>query len=282
MNIMRTSNSFKIQPIHILLGFLALAAFTLSFNTLLKLAEYGGLDYPVSLFGYSFTLAFLFPLTIDAVIVAASIVSYTDAAKGCSNRVPRITVFLFTVLSILFNIWQSQLQGNLDTVGGVVHAMAPISLFVVFELLFMRSIHFDMERGGVSATLATLRGQAEAMRNEFEGKRAALQAEIESLQDAANLATGTLEGLEKKIAAKRAAVKEAGKSESQAGADVTRAKIKLLAETGKYNSIKALGSAAGVTSKTASTHLDALGIKGAFLAGEYAAPEPVQNGNGAH
>lgn len=112
----------------LLVAFLAASAFVLSYDALHKLALANGITP---------SLAWLWPLTLDAVMIAASLIVLSRAMSGERARYALALVAMFTLLSIGFNVLHaSVIPASLQVwIARAVFALPPIVVFIAFELL---------------------------------------------------------------------------------------------------------------------------------------------------
>jgi hypothetical protein len=76
------------------------------------------------------TLAFMWPICLDAFLILASIYILRANMRNESPRVGWITLLTFTGISILFNV-----QGSSSIISMASHAIPPVSLCISLELL---------------------------------------------------------------------------------------------------------------------------------------------------
>lgn len=144
--------------------FLAAAAFVLSYDALHRLAIEAG--QPV-------TLAWLWPLSLDAMMVAASLSVLRNAMAGESARYAWALVAAFSVASIAFNV----IHAGESWLARAVFALPPAVVFLSVELLSAQ-LWSNHRRAGASATLREIeRAIARA-----QGELAELQEQADALQ----------------------------------------------------------------------------------------------------
>ncbi len=164
-----------------LVFFLAASAFVLSYDALYQVALANGITPK---------LAWLWPLTLDAVMIAASLAVLRNSLNGEQARYAWVLVGIFTVLSITFNTLHAP-----DTwLARGVFALPPAVVFLSFEL-FVSQVKSAIKRAGLSSTLESMTLAIEAARTDLaELNRQAdelslqsdtLQAELERVKDQA-------------------------------------------------------------------------------------------------
>jgi hypothetical protein len=169
----------------LLVLFLAGAAFILSYDALHALAQANGVKRD---------LAWLWPLTLDAFMIASSLAVLRASLNRERTWYPWILVGLFTLASIAFNV----LHAPETWLARAVFALPPAVVFLSFELL-MGQTGAAVKRQGVIAALADLlaqldtrRAEANALVNkvaELVSRRDVLQAEIAELRKTRNTAS---------------------------------------------------------------------------------------------
>ncbi|MBN1891037.1 MAG: DUF2637 domain-containing protein [Thermoflexales bacterium] len=163
-----------------LVSFLAASAFVLSYDALHQVALANGITPK---------LAWLWPLTLDAVMIAASLAVLRNSLNGERAVYAWMLVGVFTVLSITFNTLHAP-----DTwLARGVFALPPAVVFLSFELL-VSQVKSAIKRAGLSSTLESMTLAIEAARADLaELNRQAdergqqcdtLRAEIAELQRA--------------------------------------------------------------------------------------------------
>lgn len=193
--------------------FLALAAFTLSFDALRNLAHDNGINP---------ALTWLVPLVIDGAIIAFALSILRANLYTESARWPWILSITFTLLSVIFNV----LHARMTITAQVLAAIPPVALFLSFETL-MGQLKMSVKRGQVGATLALLSTQVQGQQAELDKlagdlsrlaeRKAAALAELEDIRQqikVTNPGSGALpveelnERKQDKIAERRARVLE--------------------------------------------------------------------------
>lgn len=111
-----------------LVGFLAIAAFGLSFEALWDLAIVSG--------GMKREVAWLFPLIVDGGIVVFSMAALQASITGADRRWFMTLVVIVTAFSVSLNI----AHANKGCLPAAIASMPPLLLFLAFESL-MRQIH---------------------------------------------------------------------------------------------------------------------------------------------
>lgn len=149
----------------ILVGSLAIAAFVLSYSALRELAA----DH-----GISQTLSFVWPLLIDASLVIFSLSVLRNSLQGEKVFYGWALVILATGATVAFNV----LHAPADTLSRVIASIAPIALFLSFELL-MSQVKSEVKRHRITHTLTDLRQGV----SELTTKRDALVVDFDVLSD---------------------------------------------------------------------------------------------------
>ncbi len=111
-----------------LVGFLAMAAFGLSFEALWDLAVVSG--------GMKREIAWLFPMIVDGGIIVFSLAALRASITGADRRWFMSLVVVVTVFSVGLNI----AHANSGCLPAAIASMPPLLLFLAFESL-MRQIH---------------------------------------------------------------------------------------------------------------------------------------------
>jgi hypothetical protein len=161
-----------------LVSFLAASAFVLSYDALHQVALANGITPK---------LAWLWPLTLDAVMIAASLAVLRNSLNGERAVYAWTLVGMFTVLSITFNTLHAP-----DTwLARGVFALPPAVVFLSFELL-VSQIKSVIRRAGLRSTLESMTLAVESARADLaelnrqadeRGRQCdALRAEIIELQ----------------------------------------------------------------------------------------------------
>jgi ribosomal protein L29 len=162
----------------LLVTFLAASAFVLSYDVLRQVAQQNGVNP---------ALAYLWPLTLDAVMIAASLAVLRGNLNRERTAYPWLLVGAFTAISMAFN---TQHAGTSLLARGVF-IMPPLVCFLSFELL-MGQVKAGVQRRGALSSLADLNAQAQAGRSELNdlaadiehltAKRNTLKAELSELR----------------------------------------------------------------------------------------------------
>jgi len=183
----------------ILVTFLAAAAFVLSYDVLRQVAQQNSVNP---------TLACLWPLTLDAVMIAASLAVLRGNLNKERTAYPWLLVGAFTILSIVFNVEHA----GASWLARGVYALPPAVCFLAFELL-MAQVKATVQRQGVVAGIAGLEAEAAEKRQAV----AALTADLDAL-------TGRRDILRQEIAAlrqeKRQAIPAVGDATRQQAAAI--------------------------------------------------------------
>ena len=241
----------------ILLVFLFFSAFVLSFDSLNDLAfTYGIVGYFLWI-----PLSALWPLSMDVMIVASSLVAYNGAKQGYGNKFVRSAgrlVLFFTAMSIFFNIVEAfstqseslfglmastSLASNAhiaeilsNLVGSVlVRVIPPIGMYISFEKLLMKSVHHQMQKAGVVRTIAQLEADAVAA-------TAVITVETDKLLDERKAALRTLaietDTVENEYATLQASIEKAQATLAGLETNVVSKRAELRAMGGKKKSVK--------------------------------------------
>ena len=108
----------------ILVLVIAICSFALSFYNLQAAASESGIN---------FYLSYLFPITVDCLMIAASLMILRSNIRGESSRIGWTVLVTFTLVSIVFNVSQSDYL----PLSVFSHCIPPISLCISTELLMM-------------------------------------------------------------------------------------------------------------------------------------------------
>lgn len=158
--------------------FLAGAAFVLSYDALYHLSLANGITP---------WLAWLWPLTLDAVMIAASLAVLRGSLVSERTWYQWALVILFTILSVSFNVLHAA-----DTwLARSIFALPPLVVFLAFELL-VSQIRSAVRRRGVSQSLEVMTLAVSSAKSEvaelnqqaddLSARRDTLQAEIAELR----------------------------------------------------------------------------------------------------
>ena len=180
------------NTIEILLGFLFASAFILSFDSLNAFARQNGIT--TKILGF-IPLSMLWPLTLDAMIIASSLVEYVGAKRGYGMEFTRQAsrwVKVFTGMSVFFNVLEGvQIQaenifqsvayisqgGNFISQDGLigvsgalfgsilVRIIPPIGMYISFEKLLMNHVHHEMRKSQVIMTIEDLQARHDEMKS---------------------------------------------------------------------------------------------------------------------
>jgi len=181
---MNTNRAINILSAALVL-FLAAAAFVLSYDALHELAKDNGIKPG---------LAWLWPLTLDAVMIAASL-AVLRASLNAEGKVYQWgLVGAFTVASIGFNV----VHAPATLLARSIFALPPLVVFLGFELL-MKQTGATVKRQGALASIADLESEAATATAQVDGltasitdlasKRDALKAELVTLRKEKKAAT---------------------------------------------------------------------------------------------
>lgn len=158
----------------ILVLFLAAAAFVLSYDALLGLALANGIKPG---------LAWLWPLTLDAVMIAASL-AVLRASLNAEGKVYQWgLVGAFTGASIAFNV----VHAPATLLARSIFALPPLVVFLGFELL-MKQTGATVKRNAAIASIDDLESEAVTKR-----------AEVDALTDEAATLQGNRDGLKAEL-----------------------------------------------------------------------------------
>jgi len=162
----------------LLVAFLAGSAFVLSYDALYHLALANGITPG---------LAWLWPLTLDAVMIAASLAVLRNSLIAERTWYQWGLVGAFTLLSVTFNTVHA--PGSWLARG--IFALPPLVVFLAFELL-VSQIKSAVRRGAVMQSIHDLADQVSLAKNDLAevnrmthdmtAKRDTLRAEIETLR----------------------------------------------------------------------------------------------------
>lgn len=103
---------------------IAVSSFVLSFCNLQATAIQSGINL---------WLSWMFPLCIDALLIAGSMMILRESIRGENTRIGWSVLIVFTCVSIVFNVSQSP-EGYLNI---FAHLIAPVSLCVSTEILMI-------------------------------------------------------------------------------------------------------------------------------------------------
>lgn len=120
----------------LLVSMIALLAFILSFDAIMKLAIDNGTPEE---------LAWMVPLIVDGSMIVFSVSVMRATLANEKTRIGWALIIAFTAVSVWFNVAHS----NLTTFGIAIAALAPLALFATFETL-MGQIRSTVQ-GGVNA-----------------------------------------------------------------------------------------------------------------------------------
>jgi uncharacterized protein (DUF486 family) len=157
---------------------LAMGAFALSYTALQALAAANGLaDWQ----------SYVWPLMLDAALVVCSMAVLRANLQGEKSLYPWFLVILFSVGTLVFNVLHA--PGN--TLGQVVAAVAPLALFLSFEL-FVGMLRSELRLHNALQVLADIKREVSKLDDEqdllqgaiitLEAKRSELQEEIKALR----------------------------------------------------------------------------------------------------
>jgi hypothetical protein len=162
----------------LLVLFLAGAAFVLSYDALYALALANGIRT---------SLSWLWPLTLDAFMIAASLAVLRASLSQERTAYPWLLVGAFTLASITFNA----IHAPGTWLARAIFMLPPAVVFLSFELL-MSQIKATVKRQGAMLSVNDLSAEAEAKRQQVDtlaadaarwaGKLEAIQAEVKQLR----------------------------------------------------------------------------------------------------
>jgi hypothetical protein len=164
---MSRSNRLISLTTALLVAFLALAAFRLSFDALRHLAAANGV---------AINMAWLYPALIDGAIIIFSLSVLQAGLNRDRTRYPWFLVALFTLLSIALNIIHA--PGNL--LDRLLAAVPPVALFLSFELL-MTQIKGMVQRTTAFQSLQELRTAVQQKRTELDTLIRQKQQELDTI-----------------------------------------------------------------------------------------------------
>jgi hypothetical protein len=147
-----------------LLLFLGCAAFALSYNALQDIALSSGIEH---------NLSFLWPLVLDAFVICAGVAALRAGLQGERSILPRVLVFLFSALSVFFNITDA----GSNNLARLVFSLPPITLLLALEIL-LEQIAQAVNRNSEADTLASVQDDLQAAQAEL----ADVQASVASLE----------------------------------------------------------------------------------------------------
>ncbi len=172
---MSQANKFISMITGLLVAFLALAAFVLSFDALRHLAAGNGI---------AGGMAWLYPAIIDGAIIIFSLSVLQASLNQDKTLYPWALVAVFTVLSVALNI----VHAPQDFLPRILAAIPPVALFLSFELL-MSQVKGIVHRAAAFQSLRELAATARQKRSELDtvvqertADRDKLAAQIERLE----------------------------------------------------------------------------------------------------
>jgi hypothetical protein len=164
---MNRSNQFISLITAVLVLFLAGAAFWLSFDALRHLAIDNGI---------ALALAWLYPAIVDGAIIVFSLSVLRANLNKERAWYPWLLVGLFTVLSVVLNIFHAR-----ETVmARVLAAVPPLALFLSFELL-MGQVKATVQRAATLRSLQEVQTAVRQKRQELDDWTRSRTAELEKL-----------------------------------------------------------------------------------------------------
>ena len=156
----------------VLVGLLAIGAFTLSYTSLRHLANAHGIDAG---------LTWLWPLLLDFAMIVFSLAVLRANLRNEKAVYPWILTAIYAGLATVANILDVTRLGLPDVViAGGVKALAPISLVLAFELL-MSMMRAELKRANVINSIADLLAEAEKVARDTDIKRLERQSELDQL-----------------------------------------------------------------------------------------------------
>jgi hypothetical protein len=147
----------------VLVACLAAASFALSYDALYQTARANGVTP---------NLVWLWPLTLDAVMIAASLSVLRNSMNGEQARYPWALVALFTVASVAFNV----LHAGSAWLARSVFALPPIVVFLSVELLSAQ-VWSNHKRVSAIADLQAIDAQVQRAKTQLAQLQAA-QADV--------------------------------------------------------------------------------------------------------
>lgn len=149
----------------ILVLLIAIFAFILSFDAIRNLA----IEHHIPP-----KIAFMAPFIIDGLMVVLSVSVLRSALLGESTKLNWLFIFVFTGVSIAFNIEHSD-----KTIPGMGFSILyPVSLLIAFES-FMHQIRSGVQRAATISNISTLKVELSKLQNTRDKK----QSEISKLED---------------------------------------------------------------------------------------------------
>ena len=148
----------------ILLVFLAGSAFALSYTALLSIAHVAGIAQGV---------AWLWPLVLDAFMIAAGLAALRASLQSEPSLFARLLVFAFTSASVAFNT----VEAGSTWLARAVFALPPLVVFLALELS-LEQIAQAVRRNSSAGTLASVQDALQAAQIEL----ADVQASVASLE----------------------------------------------------------------------------------------------------
>lgn len=194
-----TALSVSTSVLTILLTF---SAFALSYSVLYELAR---------AHGFQPWLAWLWPLSLDAFVIIATIAVVRNSLRGENTRYPIFLVGAFTLLSIILNTidvnnltWLADFDPwiNRTIRGGIyvsVHALPLVVVFLSIELAASIG-KSEVKRYAEIKSQQQLQQETAALRQQTEAERAAQQAELDHLAEQRRQLEATLGDLHSKQA----------------------------------------------------------------------------------
>jgi hypothetical protein len=173
------TNKFISRLTAVLVFALAVGAFVLSYAALRDLAAHNGL---------SDWRAYLWPLMLDAALVVCSLAVLRANLQSDRAVYPWFLVGLYTLATIAFNV----AHAPTDTMGRLVAVVAPLSLFLSFEL-FVSMLRSEVKHYNALQALKDIQEQIK----DAEGRKAGLNTQIWVLETNRDTLQETLKALQK-------------------------------------------------------------------------------------
>lgn len=144
---------------------LALAAFTLSYESLRGLAKVNSLPYPA-----------LFPLVVEGFIIVASLAWLRNSINQTRSWYPVALIGLATIVSVIFNV----LHAPPAPLARIMYGVPPIALLLSFELL-MSQLRENLQPASDSQEAQAI-ADLQAQLDEAQARRQSLQDQLATLQ----------------------------------------------------------------------------------------------------
>jgi len=173
------ANKFISRLTAVLVFALAVGAFVLSYAALRDLAAHNGL---------SDWRAYLWPLMLDAALVVCSLAVLRANLQQDRAVYPWFLVGLYTLATIAFNV----AHAPTDTMGRLVAVVAPLSLFLSFEL-FVSMLRSEVKHYNALQVLRDIQQRVKRLDDEQD----LLQGAVANLEDIRNKLQDEIKALRK-------------------------------------------------------------------------------------